>query len=141
LTEKWQAGAQDSPKRDWTALLCIAEVLSRFDVIAVQEVRDNLKALRHLLKIMGRHWAFLMTDVTLGAAGNGERMAFLYDTRRVKPSGLAGELVVPAEWLASVAPDALTRQFARTPYAVSFQAGADTFILVTLHVLFGAGSA
>jgi endonuclease/exonuclease/phosphatase family metal-dependent hydrolase len=31
----------------------------------------------------------------------------------------------------------MTEQFARTPYAVSFQAGDDTFILVTLHVIYG----
>ena len=33
--------------------------------------------------------------------------------------------------------DALQRQFARTPYAVSFRSGGKTFILVTLHVLYG----
>ena len=62
-----------------------------------------------------------MTDITLGAAGNSERMAFLFDRRRVEPSGLACELVVPEEWLNEIAPDALRRQFARTPYAVSFR--------------------
>lgn len=31
----------------------------------------------------------------------------------------------------------LKRQFARTPYAVSFLAGGRTFVLLTLHVLFG----
>lgn len=141
LTSKWTAGDDDSPKRDLSSLLYIAEILARFDVIAVQEVTDNIKALRHAFKALGPEWGFIMTDVALGSAGNNERMAYIYDTRRVKPSGLAGELVVPPEWLDSVGADALTRQFARTPYAVSFQAGHDTFILVTLHVLFGAGPA
>src|SRR5690606_1063668 len=61
---------------------------------------------------------------------------------RAKPSGLAGELVVPQEWMESESIDAstMTKQFARTPYAVSFQAGRDTFILVTLHVLYGKAS-
>ncbi len=36
-----------------------------------------------------------------------------------------------------VAAGALDRQFARTPYAVSFRSGSKTFILVTLHVLWG----
>src|SRR3954470_9994178 len=49
LTEKWESGPGDTPKRDLHALLCIAKILARFDVIAVQEVRDNLKALRHML--------------------------------------------------------------------------------------------
>lgn len=33
--------------------------------------------------------------------------------------------------------NALREQFVRTPYAVSFLKGNDTFILVTLHILFG----
>ena len=105
--------------------------------MAIQEARDNLKALHHLLKALGPNWGLSLTDVTEGAPGNGERMAFLLDTRRVVPSGLACEIVVPEEQLDRVDPDALRRQFARTPYAVSFRSGTKTFILVTLHVLYG----
>ena len=35
LTGKWQAGPKDSPKRDWHAVAVIAEIMPRFDVIAV----------------------------------------------------------------------------------------------------------
>ncbi len=137
LTEKWRSGANDSPKRDLHSLLCIAEMVSRFDVVAIQESRANLKALRHMLKALGRNWGLILTDVTEGSAGNGERLAFVFDTRRVRPSGLACELVVPEEKLTQIGSDALRRQFARTPYAVSFEAGGKTFILITLHVLYG----
>src|SRR5919112_2442148 len=137
LTDKWESAEEDSPKRDLHSLLCIAEIVSRFDVVAVQEVKDNLKALRHMLRALGPHWGLSLTDVTKGAPGNGERMAFLFDTRRVQLSGLACELVVPQEQLDQIEPDALERQFARTPYAVSFRSDTKTFILVTLHVLYG----
>lgn len=141
LTREWTAGDRDSPKRDLRGLLAIGEIVRRFDVIALQEVKGDLRALRDLLKWLGPDWAFLMTDTTLGARGNSERMAFLFDRRRVEPSGLACELVVPEEWLNEIAPDALRRQFARTPYAVSFRSGTETFILVTLHVTYGDSSA
>ena len=141
LTEQWLAGAADNPKRDQRALWAIVEIISRFDVVALQEVCGDLRALRTLMKTLGPSWRFLMTDTTRGAAGAGERMAFVFDASRAELSGLAGELVVPPEWLGQVAPDALTRQFARTPYAVSFQAGTMTVILVTLHVLYGSHSA
>jgi endonuclease/exonuclease/phosphatase family metal-dependent hydrolase len=143
LTGKWTSDENDSPKRDLGSLLLIKEIVSRFDVVALQEVKGNIKALRHMLKSLGPSWGFLLTDVTLGHPGNDERMAFVFDTRRVKPSGLAGELVVPEEWLTAenLSPDTLTKQFARTPYAVSFLAGRDTFILATLHVIFGDGPA
>jgi len=137
LTEKWRSGDEDTPKRDLHSLLCIAEIVSRFDVIALQEAKDNLKALRRMMHVLGPRWGLSLTDVTKGAPGNGERMAFLFDTRRVLPSGLACELVVPQEQLERIGPDALERQFARTPYAVSFRSDTKTFILVTLHVLFG----
>jgi endonuclease/exonuclease/phosphatase family metal-dependent hydrolase len=137
LTDKWESGEEDSPKRDLHSLLCIAEIVSRFDVVAVQEAKDNLKALRHMLKILGPSWGLSLTDVTEGAPGNAERMAFLFDTRRVQLSGLVCEIVVPQEQLESIEPDALQRQFARTPYAVSFRSGGKTFILITLHVLYG----
>lgn len=137
LTRRWTAGPDDSPKRDLRGLLAIGEIIRRFDVVVVQEVKGDLRALRDLLRWLGEDWAFLMTDITLGDAGNGERMAFLFDTTRLKPSGLACELVVPPEWLEEIGPDALRRQFARIPYAVSFKAGDTTFILVTLHVDYG----
>ncbi|GAB4546049.1 MAG: hypothetical protein Kow0063_40300 [Anaerolineae bacterium] len=137
LTRKWTAEANDTPKRDLRGLRAICEIVSRFDVVALQEVVGNLRALRDMMKFLGDGWSFLMTDISIGAAGNNERMAFVFDRRRVQPSGLACELVVPPEWLEDIAPDALRRQFARTPYAVSFRAGPVTFILVTLHVDYG----
>lgn len=137
LTRKWASEDGDSPRRDLHSVLCIAEILSRFDVIAIQEVKSNLRALRDTLKVMGSHWGLILTDVTEGSAGNDERMAYLFDTRRVQLSGLACELVVPQEWLGEIGSNALSSQFARTPYAVSFRSGNSTFILVTLHVLYG----
>lgn len=137
LTQKWEAGPNDTPKRDIHAVRCIAEIVSRFDVIALQEVRAKLKALRHMLKVLGPNWGLILTDVTKGDPGNGERLVFLFDTRKVQLSGLACEIVVPREHLAKVSAGALDRQFARTPYAVSFRSAGKTFILVTLHVIYG----
>ncbi len=94
LTQKWQSGPGDSPLRDLHSLAVIAEIVSHFDVVAIQEARETLAALRHMLKMLGPEWGLILTDVNQGDRGNGERMAFVFDTRRVKPSGLAGELVV-----------------------------------------------
>lgn len=144
LTKRWDSRPGDSPKRNFRDVLLIAEVVSRFDVVALQETRGDLRALRHLLKALGHDWAFLLTDVTKGPAGNNERLAFLYDRRRVKASGLACELVV---WIAQspeISEAALDRQFARTPYACSFATvgpNPTTFILVTLHVDWGSKAA
>jgi endonuclease/exonuclease/phosphatase family metal-dependent hydrolase len=141
LTRKWTASPDDSPKRDHRALWAITEIVSRFDVVAIQEMKGDLRALRTMMKTLGADWKFLMTDVTRGDAGNNERMGFVFDSTRVNLSGLAGEVVLPEEELKSVKPDAMKRQFARTPYAVSFLAGSETFVMVTLHVDYGTSAA
>jgi endonuclease/exonuclease/phosphatase family metal-dependent hydrolase len=147
LTQKWQSTASDRPKRNLHDIYAIAEIVSRFDVIAIQEAREDLKALQALMKVLGPDWGVILTDVTWGDRGNGERLAFIFDLRRVKPAGLAGELVVPDEWLArseeearkgqKIRLDGLYKQFARTPYAVSFQCAGKNFTLITVHIWYG----
>lgn len=141
LAKDWQTPTGASPKRNFADVTYIGRFIRRCDVVAVQEVRGNLRALRYMLKALGDDWAFILTDVTKGAQGNDERLAFPFDTQRVKPSGLACELVVWVEDAANVAVGALDRQFARTPYAVSFLSSGQTFILVTLHVNYGKQAA
>lgn len=138
LTREWTAGPNDVPKRDLRGLRAIIEILSRFDVIATQEVKGDLRALRDTMRFLGDDWGFLMTDVSVQEGGNNERLAFLFDRTRARPSGLAAELVVPQDRMERMGgPEVLQEQFARSPYAVSFLGGQATFILVTLHVLFG----
>ncbi len=124
----------DSPKRNLRAIAIIAEIISRFDVVAIQEVRRDLTGIRTLLEFLGPNWGLIVSDVTEGTAGNAERLAFVYDKRRVEPSGLAGEIVLPPDWGTGA-----IEQFARTPYAVSFRAGEEAFILVTVHIRYGEG--
>ena len=139
LTTKWTAADNDNPRRDWRALWAITEIVSRFDIVALQEVEGDLQALRTMLKTLGDDWNFLITDKNVGHAGGGERLAFVFDARRVTLSGLACELVLPDEQLKAenIDPASLRKQFARTPYAVGFRTGGETIILVTLHVCYG----
>jgi len=131
LTAKWLAGPKDSRKRDWHAIACLAAVISRFDGVAVQESRRNPAALKRLLASLGEDWRVIVSDVTEGNAGNGERIAFLYDSTRVQPAGLVGEIVLPP-----IGEDP-QRQFARTPYTASFTRAGVEFILASLHILWG----
>lgn len=136
LTEEWN-GDEHTPKRDLHSILLIAEIVKRFDIVAIQEVTGKLKALRHMLKVLGEHWSFILTDVSKGSSGNDERLAYLYDTRKVQLSGLACELVTPNQDVEGIEEGAFNRQFSRTPYAVSFRSGSKTCILITAHVLYG----
>lgn len=111
----------------------IAEILSRFGLIAIQEVRDGLYPLQRLRRLLGDDWSFLVTDVTLGVSANAERMAYFYDRRKVDFTGLAAELVLPKAKNAREEP----LQLARSPYVAGFRAGWAYLTLATVHIYYG----
>ena len=113
----------------------IAEIISSFDVCALQEINEDLEPIKQVLSLLGPTWDFIATDVTQGAGGNRERMAFVYDTRKVQFRHIAGEVVIPKHKLL-----AGEQQFARTPFLVSFQSGWFRFSLCTVHIYFGDDS-
>jgi Endonuclease/Exonuclease/phosphatase family len=122
-----------SPKRNYRALATIAEVARGFDVIAIQEVKRDTKGIRLLQNWLGPSWGLILSDVTAGAQGNDERLSFLYDQRRVRPSGLTGEIVLPSSPNRDPAV-----QFARTPYIVGFECNSERFVLLTAHIKYGS---
>jgi endonuclease/exonuclease/phosphatase family metal-dependent hydrolase len=125
----------------------IAEIVDRFDLVALQEVRANLGALSELQSRLDPDWRFLVSDVTRGKAGNQERLAFLYDSRKVNFLGVAGELVLPPieqrkqPGQEEKPPDIPAQQVARTPLMAAFQVGWTKFMIATVHILYGARSA
>ena len=132
LLATWNIREFDSGKygyRSQESYYYIAEILSRFDLIAIQEIRNGLYPLQNLQRLLGNWWDFLVTDVTLGTSGNSERLAYLYDRRKVDFMGLAAELVLPGNVL----------QLARTPYIAGFRTGWAYLTLATVHIYYGAG--
>ena len=124
----------------------IAEIVDRFDLVAVQEVREDLRALERLMDRLGQHWSYLVSDVTDRAltAGNGERLAFLFDTRKVRFLGQTGELVLPPLRVSTVDASGKkvtatvpAKQAARTPLMAAFQVGWTKFVLTTVHIVWG----
>lgn len=106
----------------------IAEIIAAYDLVAVQEVRDDLAGLNQVLRILGSDWQCIYTDVSDSKnGGNLERMAFVFDTRKVKLSGLSGEIVLRQDKI----------QFARTPFVCGFKSGWTDFILATVHMFYG----
>ncbi|MDH7913153.1 endonuclease/exonuclease/phosphatase family protein [Winogradskyella sp. SYSU M77433] len=117
------------------AFFYMSEIISSFDLVAIQEVNEDLYAFNRLMYVMGDQWDYIMTDVTEGHSGNGERMAYLYDTNRVSFQKVAGEIVLTPSNLING-----KKQFARTPFLVGFQSGWFNFKLCTVHIYFGADS-
>jgi endonuclease/exonuclease/phosphatase family metal-dependent hydrolase len=131
-------------------LYYIAEVISRFDFVAVQEIND-LDEWAKVMRILGRDWDYLCSDVTATElGGNGERLTYVFDRRKVSFQNIVGEIVLPANMLVSrslVEPAAeedkkiyAGKQFRRSPYIGFFQAGWFKFAVCTVHLYYGAES-
>ncbi len=128
----------------------IAEVISRFDFVAVQEVND-LGEWKNVMRILGDDWDFIATDVTdRSLGGNGERLTYVFDTRKVSFQNIAGEIVLPNKMLISrslVVPEDekakklyTGKQFRRSPFLARFQAEWFKFSICTVHIFYGRES-
>lgn len=110
----------------------IAEIIDHFDIVVIQEVNSKqLGGLESVLAILGDNWSYVMSDGVEGRTGGNEAMAYVYNTNKVKFTGLAGEIVLPDDKLMDGV------QFARTPFMVSFRAGWFDFKLCTVHIMYG----
>ncbi|MDR3471290.1 MAG: endonuclease/exonuclease/phosphatase family protein [Devosia sp.] len=119
-----------APRSD-ESLIYIAEIISAFDLVAVQEVNEDMTQFHKMVGLLGPHWDYMVTD----PSGNMERLAFLFDTRKIQFRHVAGEIVLPP------GKDGTPPiQFNRTPFLVAFQAGWFKFNICTVHLLYGDAS-
>lgn len=135
LVATWNIREFDKPSfgsRLKESYFYIAEIIARFDIVAVQEVYKDLRGLDEVMKVLGSDWDYIFSDVTEGAQGNSECIAFVYDKRKVRFGGLAGELVIPPD-----KDNPTPIQFWRTPLICGFRAGWAKFMICSVHILWG----
>ena len=135
----WNVRDFGKKRRRPESLHFIAEILGQFDLIALVELRDNLTDFHEVLSYLGPSWKAIFSDYDLDAGGNRERLAYLYDTRAVRFTGLASEAGEPrrkvnGEYLPELS-------FWRSPFLCSFQAGDFDFILLSAHLRWGDSEA
>lgn len=126
-------GAQQ--RRDQDRAL-IAEVLSWFDIVAIQECRENFADLDDIMHKLGGSHRYLMSD----ASGNNERMVFLYDSSKVTPLEEVGEIAFPPSDYDAIKLPGVKQKFDgfdRTPFLVSFSFKNTSFIFVNVHLFYG----
>ncbi len=119
-----QFGNQKTPR----ALQYIADICERFDIIALQEIKTDLRGISRLQGLLPGNYKILVTDPT----GNNERFAFLYDKRTVISTGMVCEIgfTVPGKTHTGY-------QFHRMPYCASFRAGRFDFVAANVHIYYG----
>lgn len=147
LLATWNLREFDSTKygsRTPESYYYIAEIIARFDLVAIQEVREDLSALNQLRRLLGPSYECFFTDVTEGKRGNGERMAFLFDSRKIKPGGLASQMVLPPFQIKNEKGEVEFKpasQLVRTPFIFGFKSGWTDFTLTTVHIYYGEAEA
>jgi len=125
--------------RDQKDYQLIAEIIRHFDVIAIQEVKDNLGGLRAVMQYLPDNYKTVLTD----RAGNYERLAYIYDSNIVQQTELAGELVLLDKERKETVIPGIEQEFVgfnRNPFQVSFLAGGFDFILVNVHTYYGSST-
>lgn len=149
LLASWNVANLGAQGRSHGALALVADIMRRFDLIAVQEVNEKFRTFEKVVEKMGGHFDYVMTDT----AGNSERLAFVYDTRKVAPLNLFGELALRdrefptrnvtvryrkgGKDLIEVHKKVRFRPFDRNPFIGSFAVGDIDFTLVSTHLYFG----
>lgn len=131
-------------KRRTPSIHYIAEILSQFDLIAITEVRSDLSDLNRVLEILGPYWDIVVSDFGMDRGGNKERIAYVFDKRMIRFTGLAAEADAPR---VPVSEDGRSRLWNtadgwwRAPYMASFEAGSFDFVVIAVHIRWGAGVA
>jgi endonuclease/exonuclease/phosphatase family metal-dependent hydrolase len=111
--------------RDDTELGLIADRLQQFDLIAIQEARDEDVVQRTLGILRDRgHYYEAMISPPVGR-GVSERYAFMWRPEKVAPLDSGAVYADPSD------------VFIREPFYASFRARDFDFTLVTIHVIFG----
>ncbi|HEY5980479.1 MAG TPA: hypothetical protein VIT41_12675 [Microlunatus sp.] len=137
VSEDWIAPQPQPGLRDRRAVILLAEVVRHFDVVALQGIMGSAPTLQAVLRVLGPEWAYMMTGLSRETTYR-ERTAVVFDTRRVLPQGLAGQVVVPEGGKRrSENDDFLSSQFFRPPFFAGFRCLGASFTVVNQHIVFG----
>ena len=135
LLATWNIREFSKQSRISEAYYYMAEIISSFDLVTLQEVGADLTSLNFLMELLGPNWTYIVTDSSAGKSGGGERLAFVYDKNKVHFRNIASEIVLPDE-------DLIDNKFqwARTPFCIAFEAGYFKFMICAVHIYFGTAS-
>jgi len=151
LLASWNVANLGVQGRTLNAKKLIAHTLKRFDLVALQEVKNELGSFHSVMKHMGPAFDYFITD----PGGNTERMAFVYRKSRVTPTNLFGEVALRAaeyprrtvnvRWKDKKGNDRVDKfeklrfvPFDRNPAIGSFKCGSFDFVLANCHLYFGS---
>ena len=73
----------------------LAKICERFDLLAVQEIMDNMEGIKYLMSKLDEKYSLVISDATgvfPGESGNAERLGYLYNTEVVQRSEVVSDV-------------------------------------------------
>ena len=137
LIATWNIANLGLQNRKNTDYQLLAEIISWFDLVGLQEVNDNIEGLREIQNLLPLTYNIIFND----KAGNDERAAFVYDSSKISQLEMIGEVAVaPSQvrWITLPGIDRKYKGFDRNPFFVSFHAGNLEFVVANVHLFFGS---
>ncbi|MCY1152618.1 MAG: lamin tail domain-containing protein [Sphaerochaetaceae bacterium] len=118
----WNIRILSNDSRDDSELQKIATIIDRYDIVAVQEVRDY-EVINRLLNILPEEWDAIISNKT--GRGVKEQYTYFYDSNIIQPLGTS--------YLFNDPDDLLIRE----PFISHFKASDFDFTLATIHSIYG----
>jgi exonuclease III len=140
LIASWNIANLGAQQRDNEHIALIAQIISWFDLIAIQECKDNYTDLERIRAELPSTYKTLMSD----ASGNQERMVYLYDSKKTKLLEEIGEIAFPPNLQAKIKLEGIEDVFMgfdRTPFLASFSFAGTSLTLVNVHSFYGSEAA
>ena len=123
--------------RQTASIHYIAEILCQFDLIAITELRRNLDDLKRVMQVLGPYWDVIYSDYVADWGGNWERIAYVFDKRSIRFTGLAAEADAPRKKNKRTGEYETQFDWWRKPYIASFKSGNFDFVLISAHIRWG----
>lgn len=139
LVATWNIANFGQQIRNNDHLALIAEILSWYDLIAVQETKDNFADMLDVVTRIGGGYRYVMSDV----AGNNERLVFVYDSAKLTRLEMTGEIAIPPSqqrYIRLPFTEQKFRGFDRNPFIATFGVGQTSFAFVNVHLYWGSES-
>lgn len=132
----WNIANLGVHKRRIEDLKVITEILSWFEIVAIQEIADNLDDFLTITQLLPEHFNYVFTD----RAGNDERAGYIYDTRRIALGPKTGEVVIvdnDRQHIKLPGIDIGFDGFNRNPFLATFGIEEHWLLLANCHLVFG----
>lgn len=137
LIAKWSLTNFGLQERESNHLKLMSIIIKYFNLIAVQEVAENIIHFNELIGYLGNGWDAIYTDI----AGKKERLGYIFNKNKIESIGLVTEQTMRGYerrkmkiQIEETMEEDVFEGFNINPYIANFKAGNFIFTIVNVHL-------